>query len=63
MVKTPAIADDVKRFTVELSSRVHSAMRELARRKRVQIGVLYEEALMAYLEQTRNYMGKERKVK
>lgn len=47
----------VKRFTVELNPRLHSSMRELSRRKRVQIGVVYEEAIRHYLERPENYMG------
>jgi len=50
----------VKRFTVELSPRLHSSMRELSRRKRVQIGVVYEEAIKRYLDLPENYMGSNR---
>jgi len=50
----------VRRFTVELNPRLHASIRELARRKRVQIGVVYEEAIKRYLELPENYMGKDR---
>ena len=53
----------VKRFTVELNPRLHANMRELSRRKRVQIGVVYEEAIRAYLERPENYMGANRSQK
>jgi hypothetical protein len=43
---------------LELPPVLHGRMRELARRKRVQIGVVYEEALRTYLEMPENYMGK-----
>lgn len=47
----------VKRYTVELNPKLHQSMRELSRRKRVQIGVVYEEAIRVYLERPENYMG------
>lgn len=53
----------VKRFTVELNPKLHSLMRELSRRKRVQIGVCYEEAIRGYLERPENYMGANRSSK
>jgi len=53
----------VKRYTVELNPRLHSQMRELARRKRVQIGVIYEEAIRDYLQRPENYMGSNRSKK
>lgn len=53
----------VKRFTVELNPSLHSKMRELARRKRVQIGLEYEAAIRAHLEKPENYMGANRSPK
>jgi len=50
----------VKRFTVELNPKLHAAMRELSRRKRVQIGVVYEQAIQVFLNLPDNYMGKDR---
>jgi predicted transcriptional regulator len=50
----------VKRFTVELNPKLHASMRELSRRKRVQIGLIYEEAIRQYLERPENYMGANR---
>jgi len=50
----------VKRFTVELNPRLHAGMRELSRRKRVQIGVVYEDAIKRFLELPENYMGANR---
>jgi len=50
----------VKRFTVELNPKLHVSMRELSRRKRVQIGVVYEEAIRHFLALPENYMGKEK---
>jgi hypothetical protein len=55
----PVVHDPyVKRYTLELPPVLHGRMRELARRKRVQIGVVYEEALRTYLDMPENYMGK-----
>ena len=62
MAVSATVEKYVKRFTVELNPQLHAHMRELARRKRVQIGVLYEEAIRAYLERPDNYMGANRKV-
>lgn len=50
----------VKRLTLELNPRLHANMRELSRRKRVQIGVVYEEAIKRYLDLPENYMGANR---
>lgn len=47
-----------KRYTVELPPIMHAHMRELSRRKRVHIGVVYEEAIKSYLNLPENYMGK-----
>lgn len=47
----------VKRISLELRPKFHARMRELAHRKRVNIGLLYEQAIELYLKQPENYMG------
>ena len=59
-VKTATVPAEIytKRFTVELPPIMHAHMRELARRKRVHLGVVYEEAIKTFLNLPENYMGK-----
>lgn len=53
----------VVRYTIELDPKLHGLMRELSRRKRVQIGVVYEAAIRMYLEHPDNFMGAARSLK
>lgn len=46
------------RVSVDIEPGMHADMRELAKRKRVLIGVVYDEAIKLYLQRTENYLGK-----
>ena len=52
----------LKVVRVEITDGLHNLMRDLARRKRVQIGYLYEEALKDFLDKPENYMGENKKI-
>jgi len=52
----------LKRVRVDLDPLIHDRIRELARRKRVQIGLLYEEALRDFLGKPENYLGEDKKI-
>ncbi len=45
------------RVSVDINEMLHSRMRELSKRKGVNIGRLYDEALSTYVEHTENYLG------
>lgn len=49
---------DRTRVSVDLNEQLHSDMRELAKRRRVHTGVVYEEAIKLYLARPENYLGK-----
>jgi len=52
----------LKNVRVVMVEAYHERMRELARRRRVQIGLLYEEALKDFLDKPENYMGENKKI-
>lgn len=45
------------RVSVDINEMLHTRMRELSKRKGVNIGRLYDEALSTYVQQTDNYLG------
>lgn len=52
----------VKRIRIDFNPALHARMRELAKRKRVQIGVLYEQALREFFQKPENYMGENKPI-
>jgi len=46
-----------RRYNIEVPTEAHKLMREIAKRRRVFIGIVYGEAITLYLEQPSNYMG------
>lgn len=48
---------DFRPREIRVSDTVHKLMRELARRKRMPIGLLYSKAAALFLDQAENYMG------
>jgi len=52
----------LKNVRVVMVEAYHERMRELARRRRVQIGLLYEEALKDFLDKPENYLGENKKI-
>ena len=52
----------VKRVMINITPTIHASMRQLAKRRRAQIGLLYEEAILVYLERPENYLGENHKL-
>lgn len=52
---------ELKHVTIVIDPALHTAMREIARRKRMNVGRVYEECIEAFLNQTNNYLGKKAK--
>lgn len=46
------------RVCIEVDTRLHEAMREIARRKRARIALQYDEAISLYLSKLDNYISK-----
>lgn len=46
------------RVSVDIEASMHADMRELAKRKRVHTGIVYDEAIESYLQRPENYLGK-----
>jgi len=57
MKKQAEVVIERKRISVDIQESMHADMRELAKRKRVHIGVIYDEAIRLYLQRTENYLG------
>lgn len=51
------------RVAIQINPKLHEAMRELAKRKRVHTGVVYESAIASFLSNDENYMGQIRTVR
>ena len=56
----PEILDipETTKVNVEMDSRLHDAMKEIARRKRARIALVYDEAVTLYLSKLPNYINK-----
>lgn len=48
--------DDVTRVNFEIDWRLHDAMKSLAKRKRVGVGVIYHDAVVEYLMKLENHV-------
>lgn len=53
---------DVQKVTLFVSRKLHGLMKELAKRKRISLGLAYDNAMQLYLSQTSNYMGKRKQL-
>jgi hypothetical protein len=51
---------DLQKVTLYLSRNLHKLMKEYANRKRITLGLAYDNALQFFLSQTTNYMGTKR---
>ena len=51
---------DVQKVTLFVNRRLHGLVKELAKRKRISLGLAYDNALQLYLNQTQNFMGNKR---
>ena len=51
---------DVQKVTLFISRSLHGLMKEFAKRKRISLGLAYDNALQLYLSQTKTFMGSKR---
>lgn len=51
---------DVQKVTLFVSRKLHGLIKEHAKRKRISLGLAYDNALQLYLTQTANFMGSKR---
>lgn len=51
---------DLQKVTLFVSRKLHGLMKEYAQRKRITLGLAYDNAMQTFLSQTRNYMGSKR---
>ena len=51
---------DVQKVTLFVNRNLHGLMKEYAKRKRISLGLAYDNAMQAFLSQTRNFMGSKR---
>jgi hypothetical protein len=54
------IDNKLKTVTLFVSKDLHLLMKEYAKRKRISLGLAYDQALQQFLTQTKNYMGAKR---
>lgn len=50
----------LQKVTLFVNPDLHSLMKEYAKRKRVTLGLAYDNAMQVFLSQTKNYMGSKR---
>jgi len=51
---------DVQKVTLFVNRRLHGLMKEYAKRKRITLGLAYDNAMHLYLNQTSQFMGSKR---
>lgn len=51
---------DLQKVTLYVSRRLHGLMKEYASRKRITLGLAYDNAMQFFLSQTKNFMGTKR---
>ena len=51
---------ELQKVTLFVSRKLHKLMKELAQRRRITIGLAYDNAMQSFLTQTGNYMGAKR---
>lgn len=49
--------DDTQKVTLFVSRNLHGLMKEYAKRKRITLGLAYDNAMQFFLSQTKQYMG------
>lgn len=50
----------LQKVTLFVNPELHGLMKEYAKRKRVTLGLAYDNAMQLFLSQTKNYMGSKR---
>jgi hypothetical protein len=51
---------DLQKVMLHVNRKLHGLMKEYCKRKRINIGLGYDNALQMFLSQTKNYMGAKR---
>ncbi len=51
---------DVQKVTLFVSRKLHGLIKEYAKRKRISLGLAYDNALQLYLSKAENFMGSKR---
>lgn len=51
---------DLQKVTLFVSPNLHNLMKEYAKRKRITLGLAYDNAMQFFLSQTKNFMGSKR---
>lgn len=51
---------DVQKVTLFVSRNLHGLMKEYAKRKRISLGLAYDNAMQFFLSQTKQFMGSKR---
>ena len=54
------IEKDVQKVTLFVSRNLHGLMKEHAKRKRISLGLAYDNAMQFFLSQTKQFMGSKR---
>lgn len=52
--------DGLQKVTLFVNANLHNLMKEYAKRKRVTLGLAYDNAMQLFLTQTKQYMGSKR---
>lgn len=50
----------LQKVTIFVNAQLHTLMKEYAKRKRVTLGLAYDNAMQLFLSQTKSYMGSKR---
>jgi hypothetical protein len=50
----------LQKVTIFVNAQLHTLMKEYAKRKRVTLGLAYDNAMQLFLSQTKNFMGSKR---
>ena len=53
---------EVQKVTLFVSRKLHGLMKEHAKRKRISLGLAYDNALQTYLSKAEHFMGSKRKI-
>lgn len=55
-----SIDHEFQKVTLFVNRNLHNLMKEYAKRKRITLGLAYDNAMQFFLSQTKNYMGSKR---
>lgn len=52
--------EETQKVTLFVNRKLHALMKEYSKRKRINLGLAYDNAMQTFLSQTKNYMGAKR---